>query len=704
MMQLSIIHNIHVWLLGSIDHGNIGDHLIQTAICEFIQDISSKIIIHDITIEQYFIKKSFLIDKIKDDDILLFCGGGNLGILWPKLEKIRRDAFATWPDNMKVVFPQSVYFNDNAEEIEKSKQAYNNSNCLLCLRDQKSFDNAELLFNCEKILLPDMALYLDVRKNNHERNCILLLLRNDKESNFHDEEKKSLIDSLQGFDNSIIIDDTVVSYNVCNNDRKFEVQKLIDKVSSAKLVVTDRLHGMITSAICGTPCIVLSNSYHKIDSFKPWVEDLSYIHFAKKPDEVEIIINSIDFSKENTYPLSDKRNLFNELREKLIDLLMNYDKSTISENENSLVSVIVPVYNVEEYLSECLDSIINQTFKNTEIICVNDGSTDRSPEILNEYAKKDSRIIIINQDNKGLSNARNTGIAAASGKYIYFCDSDDYISLNTLENSVRTMDEMRLDMLFFNAIAFSDDNSLNKILNKKSIYYSRNNQYSDIYSGKEILLLLEKNDDLQLPVWQYMYRTDLIKENNIRFIEGIYHEDNSFTIESLSTAKRVSQIPLEFYHRRIHTNSISTIDPSFKHVYGYFKSGIKLYQWLRQNETDQDFIEEQIKWINNNPFANARKIFNKLSDQEKTKYLELSESEWIEFRLVMFEIDSLDKKIKGQKNKINKIEKQNKEYLQQVSDLKKENSIINSRLQNIINSKLYKILSQIRKIKNVYKK
>ena len=82
----------------------------------------------------------------------------------------------------------------------------------------------------------------------------------------------------------------------------------------------------------------------------------------------------------------------------------------------------------------------------------------------------------------------------------------------------------------------------------------------------------------------------------------------------------------------------------------------------------------------------------------------MSESEWIEFRLVMFEIDSLDKKIKGQKNKINKIEKQNKEYLQQVSDLKKENSIINSRLQNIINSKLYKILSQIRKIKNVYKK
>lgn len=95
------------------------------------------------------------------------------------------------------------------------------------------------------------------------------------------------------------------------------------------------------------------------------------------------------------------------------------------------ISVVVPVYNVETYLEECLNSIINQTFSDIEIICINDGSTDSSLDILNDYSKKDDRIKIINQENKGLGATRNKGIDLAKGKYIFFIDSDDYIELNT---------------------------------------------------------------------------------------------------------------------------------------------------------------------------------------------------------------------------------------------------------------------------------
>ena len=97
------------------------------------------------------------------------------------------------------------------------------------------------------------------------------------------------------------------------------------------------------------------------------------------------------------------------------------------------ISVVVPVYNVEAYLERCLDSLINQTLSDIEIICVNDGSTDSSPEKLEEFAKKDSRIKIINQENGGLSAARNTGIEAATGEYIGFVDSDDYVDLDFYE-------------------------------------------------------------------------------------------------------------------------------------------------------------------------------------------------------------------------------------------------------------------------------
>ena len=122
---------------------------------------------------------------------------------------------------------------------------------------------------------------------------------------------------------------------------------------------------------------------------------------------------------------------------------------------NVKVSVIVPVYNVEKYLKDCLDSVVNQTLEDIEIICVNDGSTDNSLAILEEYAEKDSRIKIITQENKGLGGARNTGLYHANGEYISFIDSDDWIELNTFEELYNMSKNLDLDMLMFQMKVFN---------------------------------------------------------------------------------------------------------------------------------------------------------------------------------------------------------------------------------------------------------
>ena len=117
------------------------------------------------------------------------------------------------------------------------------------------------------------------------------------------------------------------------------------------------------------------------------------------------------------------------------------------EKINSLVTIVVPVYNVEKYLRKCLNSIVNQTYENIEIICVDDGSPDNSINILNEFAQSDKRVKIIRQENQGLSGARNTGINNAIGKYIMFIDSDDWIELNMVELMVNKIENENLDLV-----------------------------------------------------------------------------------------------------------------------------------------------------------------------------------------------------------------------------------------------------------------
>ena len=230
-----------------------------------------------------------------------------------------------------------------------------------------------------------------------------------------------------------------------------------------------------------------------------------------------------------------------------------------------MISIIVPVYNVEKYLERCLDSLVNQTYKNIEIICVNDGSTDHSLDILNEYANKDKRIIIVNNKNRGISDSRNKGIAKATGEYIMFVDSDDWIDLETCQKSLDAMVKYSVDVVMWSYVREYDDRSLPKIIFDKDIYFDEKDTKEKIYRRffglLEEELMQPENADSIVTVWGKLYKSELILNNNIKFIDtkeiGTC-EDGLFNIEVFKYVKNLYFIKQYLYHyRKINTSFTS---------------------------------------------------------------------------------------------------------------------------------------------------
>lgn len=213
-------------------------------------------------------------------------------------------------------------------------------------------------------------------------------------------------------------------------------------------------------------------------------------------------------------------------------------------------SIIIPVYNVEKYLRECLDSVLNQTFADWNAICVNDGSTDGSAAILEEYGNKDNRFRIISQPNGGLSAARNTGLKAATGEYVLFLDSDDWIEDNALEILSNDLDDE--DMLCFSGRRYFERKGLyhDADMLKERSYVSGMDYYNEN--------ALQSRDFAFVCVVLRAYRRTFLIENCLWFKEGIYHEDNLFTPIACYYAKKVRQVSDCLYDYRVRANSITT--------------------------------------------------------------------------------------------------------------------------------------------------
>lgn len=185
------------------------------------------------------------------------------------------------------------------------------------------------------------------------------------------------------------------------------------------------------------------------------------------------------------------------------------------------VSIIVPVYNVEQYLPECLESIFAQEYESMEILCVEDCSEDGSLEILKKYAQKDHRVRIIRHNqNRGLSAARNTGLENATGKYVLFVDSDDFLEKNAIQLLYHEAEQKKTDIVYFDYIKFCDESSVD-IVAPKTVWHS----YDGVYTGSEFFCATMQNNEFEVMAWRQFFRRDFLEQNHIRFLEGIYHED-----------------------------------------------------------------------------------------------------------------------------------------------------------------------------------
>ena len=224
--------------------------------------------------------------------------------------------------------------------------------------------------------------------------------------------------------------------------------------------------------------------------------------------------------------------------------------------EQPQVSIIVPVYNVENYIERCLNSLVNQTFKDIEIITINDGSTDKSLELLNKYAKEDIRISVIDLGDEGVSYCRNLGIEKANGKYIMFVDSDDWIDSNMLEVMYKKAEENKLDLVMCSYIREFKDHSKEKIFNlPEEIIYKEDKVKNELLRKlvgpvKEELSNPEMLDALGT-VWGKLYRADILKENKIKFVdlkEIGSAEDTLFNIFTFNYLKKLMFLNKPMYH------------------------------------------------------------------------------------------------------------------------------------------------------------
>ncbi len=209
------------------------------------------------------------------------------------------------------------------------------------------------------------------------------------------------------------------------------------------------------------------------------------------------------------------------------------------------VSIIVPVYNVEKYLERCLDSLINQTLKDIEIICVNDGSKDNSANILEKYTKKDNRIIVLNQENAGLSVARNTGMKVVKGEYIGFVDSDDWVDLDFFEKLYIAAKKYECDIAVADFIREHPKKKKIRLnLKKEEIFEKPEDKYLICKTYREGC------------VWNKIYRTDFLKKINLTFVEGMYYEDRDFTTRSIYYSKKLITVPNTYYRYFVNPKSI----------------------------------------------------------------------------------------------------------------------------------------------------
>lgn len=233
------------------------------------------------------------------------------------------------------------------------------------------------------------------------------------------------------------------------------------------------------------------------------------------------------------------------------------------------VSVIIPAYNTGRYIRLCLDSVMRQTLKSIEIVCVNDGSYDDTLDILLEYAELDERITVISKKNGGLSSARNAGAKIARGEYLYYLDSDDVLTPGALAYLYKTASSNDLDLLYFNALVRYETADVEKSHKTNRYYYYEDVSFHAPCSGPSLYVELRKQRAFRSSACLQIIKRSFSLEVGATFREGILHEDNLYTFETILQAKRAMKVSDPLYIRTYRNDSIMTARPRANNVLGY---------------------------------------------------------------------------------------------------------------------------------------
>lgn len=266
----------------------------------------------------------------------------------------------------------------------------------------------------------------------------------------------------------------------------------------------------------------------------------------------------------------------------------------------------MPVYNMEDFLHDSLDSIVNQTLHEIEIIIINDGSKDNSLKIAQSYKKFDERIKIINQENQGLSGARNTGLEKANGKYVYFFDADDKLQNDCLERCFNLAEKNNLDVVTFDADVFYEK-GIKTMFNPN---YDRQGQIPNKeFDGESFFNYLIKENLFKASVCLNFIKEDILDRNELKFYPALLHEDELFTPQLYLLANKIQYIDEKFFKRRIRNDSIMTKGISDKKIKSRFIIINELYD-LYKNKYKNKSLKIRIK-------SQARSILGKLIETKK---------------------------------------------------------------------------------------
>ena len=474
-------------------------------------------------------------------------------------------------------------------------------------------------------------------------------------------------------------------------------KEVFSLISSCEYIISTSLHGIICADAYGVKnCWCITSDQVFGDGFKfhdyfssfhtdrvpldlrsgvfPEIEKdfrLSY----EDPYEVTLkqyeLINAMPFEIYPSFAKSEAE-LPEKVREGIAEDTVTASVRMIKEASLSYqpeISVIVPVYNTVEFLGECIESILNNTFKSFEIIIVDDGSYDGSLEKAKQYADQYDCITLLTQRNSTQAFARNLGMALAKGRYIYFADSDDIITSDALGVMYEKAEKDQLDLLVFNASVIAEEDVEEKQAQRYEGYYHRDHPYEGIYTGRQLFTLLNENDEYRCVPYLMFLRKDFLDQNNLKYSMRYYHEDELFAFLVYLHAKKAEFIDDTLYLRRLRSGSVMMSNMTRRNVLGYFYAWMKMLDQLNQTEIDEPeksvFVRKAYEML-----ATGKRRYRQMKDDPEF-FKELSAMDSYIFEAVLGEDEisyrKLNEKYSALKKEHEKLKKKYKDITESLS-------------------------------------